>query len=303
MARTPGIPDVVVGLIDGPVAVGHPDLTAENLQSIPGMKSRCSGDSPACRHGTFLAGILNAKRSSTAPGICPECTLLLRPVFSEWESASGELPCTSPVELAAAILDCVNAGARILNLSIALEDACREERELKEALDYAEGKQVIVLAAAGNQGAIGGSALTRHPWVIPVVACDLRGRLTAYSNNGGTLARKGISAPGEKIRSLGSGGQNFKVSGTSTATAFVTGAIALLWSELPRADGTVIKSAATGGRTAGRQRSCPPLLDAWRAFQRIRGSSDAVRTKQMKLRAIAPRGGKRFAPDLRRKAA
>ena len=42
----------------------------------------------ACMHGTFVAGILSAKRDFPIPGICPECILLVRPYF--WEKVHGD---------------------------------------------------------------------------------------------------------------------------------------------------------------------------------------------------------------------
>jgi len=51
-----------------------------------------------------------------------------------------------------------------------VQQSSRDERELDEVLDYAARRGVITVAAAGNQGAIGSSAITRHQWVIPVAA-------------------------------------------------------------------------------------------------------------------------------------
>ena len=75
--RTSGSPDVVVGLIDGPVAVDRPDLANENISPIPGKPDGAChrASSTACLHGTFVAGILSAKRATGAPAICPSCTL------------------------------------------------------------------------------------------------------------------------------------------------------------------------------------------------------------------------------------
>ena len=60
-----------------------------------------------------------------------------------------------------------------------------------------------MVAAAGNQGTVGSSVITRHPWVIPVIACDLQGRPTTESNLGSSIGRRGLAAPGENIASLG----------------------------------------------------------------------------------------------------
>lgn len=275
MELTGGRSEIVIGLIDGPVAVDHPDLKDSNIGEIPGgERGTCvQSSSAACMHGTFVAGILCAKRGSAAPAICPGCTLLVRPIFSE-VSVNGQLPSATPSQLAAAIVECINAGARIINMSVALaQPSSRGERELEESLDHAAKHGVIVIAAAGNQGTIGSSTITRHPWVIPVVACDLQGRPMRESNLGSSVGRQGLCAPGESITSLGVKGQTQVSGGTSIAAPFVTGAIALLWSEFPAATAAQIKLAVT--QSYGRRRASvvPPLLDAWAAFQALQGSS------------------------------
>jgi subtilisin family serine protease len=64
MERTIGRPEITIGLIDGPVAKGHPDFADQNIRVLSGANGDgCSQlSSVACRHGTFAAGILVAKR-------------------------------------------------------------------------------------------------------------------------------------------------------------------------------------------------------------------------------------------------
>jgi subtilisin family serine protease len=160
-----GKPEITVGLIDGPVATNHPDLASENIRAVPGKSGACDqASSAACMHGTFVAGILSAKRGSAAPAICPNCTLLVRPIFSETVQEGGQMPSATPEELATAIIETVDAGARVMNLSVALaHPSSRGEQKLEEAPDYAAKRGVITVAASGNQGTIGSSAITRHP--------------------------------------------------------------------------------------------------------------------------------------------
>ena len=229
-------------------------------------------DSIACSHGTFVAGILFGKRNSGAPAICPDCTLLVCPIFPETVSANEDMPSAEPEELASAIVDSVNAGARIINLSAALtHPSAAGERELGSALDYAGRHNVIVVAAAGNQASIGSSTITRHPWVLPVMACDLQGRPSARSNMGNSIGRNGLMAPGEDITSLGPDNKAQTSSGTSAAAPFVTGAIALLWSEFPSTPAPAIKLAIRGNDKP-RRVVVPPLLDAWAAYQSMAAS-------------------------------
>ena len=206
----------------------------------------------------------------SAPAICPDCTLLIRPIFTETTSGRERLPSATPQELAAAIIECIDAGARVINLSLALaQPSSKGERLLEQALDRAVKRGVIVVAAAGNQGALGSSAITRHPWVIPVVACDVAGRPMNDSNLGGSIGRRGLSAPGDGVTSLGAEGRPLTLGGTSVAAPFVTGTIALLWSEFPIATAAQVKLAVTQASKPRRASVVPPLLDAAAAYQTL----------------------------------
>ena len=231
-------------------------------------------DSVACRHGTFVAGILSARRNSLAPAICPDCTLLVRPIFAETTSVNGHMPSAKPMELAAAIVDCIEAGAGVLNLSVALsQPSATGQRELVEALDYAIQRGVIIVAAAGNQGTVGSSIITGHSWVIPVVAYNRQGRPMDQSNLGNSIGRRGLGAPGDDITSLGATGDPLTLSGTSFAAPFVTGAIALLWSAFPAVTAAELKFAVTQAYAPRRRTVVPPLLDAWAAYQILKTGS------------------------------
>lgn len=270
MARTSGRPEVVIGLLDGPVAVGHPDLASESIRELPGVAGRCTQvSSRICQHGTFIAGILTARRGSGAPALCPGSSLLVRPIFGETMEAAERLPSASPRQVAEAIGESVDSGAWVLNLSAASAvPSTRVEQQLRDALDYAASRDVIVVAAAGNQATLGSSAITRHPWVLPVVGFGSDGRPQVQSNLGGSIGRRGLGAPGEDIASLAATGGLARQTGTSVAAAFVTGAIALLWSEFPDATALEIKAAVTHGQGGQRRTSvAPPLLDAWAAHE------------------------------------
>ena len=268
--RTSGRPDVIIGLIDGPVVMNHVELASQYVREISGNgSSACIQiNSLACLHGTFIAGILSAKRGSSAPAICPDCTLLIRPVFTEATTGNTQMPSATPQALAAAIIECIEAGVRCINLSLALaQPSSKGERELAQALDHAAKRGVIIVAAAGNQGTLGSTAITRHSWVIPVVGCDLRGRPINESNLGSSIGRRGLSAPGEAITSLGALGKSLTLGGTSVATPFVTGAISLLWSAFPTATAAQVKFAVTQAYAPRRTTVVPPLLNAWAAYQ------------------------------------
>jgi subtilisin family serine protease len=270
MERTSGTYEIVIGLIDGPVAMDHPDFAGNNIRGLPGKQSAsCTlSNSVACQHGTFVAGVLSAQRGSSAPAICPGCTLLVLPIFMENHAANGQMPSATPEQLATAITDSIDAGATVINLSAALaQPGSRGERLLEQALDYSARRGVLVVAAAGNQGTVGSSAITRHPWVIAVIGCDLEGKPTTESNLGRSIGRWGLAAPGQNITSLGTNNGPQTSGGTSVAAPFVTGTIALLWSEFPGASAARIKLAVTLAGRRPRRKIAPPLLDAWAAYE------------------------------------
>ena len=265
MEKTMGRSEIAIGLIDGPIALPHPDLADTSIRPVngtPGSSCRHSA-SAACSHGTMVAGVLLAKRGSAAPAICPGCSFLVYSVFGE-----DGAPVAAPDSVANAILAVIEAGARVINLSAALPLISSERQlRLEEALNLAARKGVVVVAAAGNEGLLGSSSITCHPWVIPVAGCDAEGRPLKSSNLGRSTGQRGLSAPAEGITTLGAGGHPARFDGTSAATPFVTGTIALLWSEFPGLNGQQVRQAVTQSGLRPRQVLFPRLLDASAAYR------------------------------------
>ena len=264
-----GSAEIAVALLDGPVALSHPDLSNALIRVIgPGRSAHYeekAPSSPACRHGTFIAGILSAAHSAETPGICPGCTLLVRPVFRD-EPDGAEPPPATAEDVAGAIVEAVDAGARVINISGALHPSVTSERDLEDALTWAMRRGTLVIAAAGNHGSVASSSLTRHPGVLPVTACDAMGRPTPRANLAPSLGARGIAAPAT-ARSIVPDGPPLTLSGTSFAAALVSGAAALLWSAAPHAHRQEIVKAVTGSQR--RSSVMPPRLDAWTAYQRL----------------------------------
>lgn len=272
MRRGTGSPVVKIGLIDGPVYRAHADLAEARLTETfgPTGVTCVPGSGGACLHGTFVASILCARRGSVAPAICPGCTVLMRPIFAASANGGNNAPAGTLLDLSLAIITCVDAGARVLNLSASFERSSAEgENALRDALDYAVRHDVIVVAAAGNRMTLGSTALTRHLGVIPVIGCDKDGLPTIESNFGNSVGRRGLRAPGEGVLGLGLEESAIELQGTSVAVPFVVGTIALLWSEFPTATATEIRSALLGGPHARRSSVVPPLLDASAAYGRL----------------------------------
>lgn len=276
-----GNPDISIGLIDGPVDYTHPAFQGSRISAVKESQlAVCiSASSIACRHGTFVGGILCAKRGLSAPAICPGCTLLLRPIFMDQTLTNRDiiLPSTTPEELSEAIIEVVDAQVKIINLSLGLSSSSLiTYSRLQEAYDYARLHGTIIVAASGNQGNIGSISLINNQWIIPVAACDEYGRLDSMSNFGKSIGNRGLMAPGVNITSTSSdegGGGYIQMSGTSFAAPFVTGALALLWSVFPKATAAeIILAIRTANSSYSPRKSSiiPPLVDieaAWNVLK------------------------------------
>lgn len=279
MSISSGSPDISIGLIDGPVDFSHPAFHGSKIRTVKDSQlSECNNaGSIACAHGTFTVGILCAKRGLSAPAICPSCEIILNPIFrQDPDNGNGNgnnkkiskdvmnLPSATPGELSNAIIESIDAGAKIINLSLGLSaPSLTFYNKLQEAYDYALQRRVIIVVAAGNQGNIGNISLMNHEWPIPVAACDVNGKLDPMSNFGPSIGKRGLMAPGVNIRSAYPGGEYTHMSGTSFAAPFVTGAIALLWSINPRTSAAQIKQSIVLSATRRSSRSLVPgLLNA-----------------------------------------
>jgi subtilisin family serine protease len=277
MTTSSGLPEVVIGIIDGPVDFSHPDFEDCNIRTVRGSQyTACkSVSSIACIHGTFIAGVLSGKRERHSPSICPNCNIIIYPIFTDDSDNNNNntffIPSSTPKELARAIVETVNAGAKIINLSIGLSiSSLTLYQELQEAYNYASGHGTIIVIAAGNQGNIGYTSILNHSWPIPVASCDEFGMPDFHSNFGSSIGSSGLMAPGVNVTSTSAGGGYRQMSGTSISVPFVTGAIALLCSIFPKATTEeIIYSVRMISSFNGRS-MIPPILDAEAAVEKLK---------------------------------
>jgi len=76
-----GHPKITIGLFD----FSHPAYQGSKIRIIKKWQLAACKDASniACSHGTFIAGILSSKRGLAAPGICPDCEIILNPNFQQ----------------------------------------------------------------------------------------------------------------------------------------------------------------------------------------------------------------------------
>ncbi len=270
MKLSSGNPDLIVGMIDGPIDLKHDAFDNTHIiQVSPSYPILCNSiDDKACKHGTSITGILAAKRGVHALSICPSCTFALRPIFYE-NSKCVKKPNIN--DLADAIIETVDAGARIINLSLGLTYHLGTPNKLKESYSYARDKGVVVIISSGNQGQVGNSSLLRNQWIIPVSSCDQNGRPLWFSNLGKDIGKNGILAPGTNIKSTFPNGAYGYCGGTSVSAALVSGTIALLWSIYPESTSTDIIYAVR--KSCKSHSIVPPLLNAEAASDVLRSTA------------------------------
>jgi subtilisin family serine protease len=140
-------------------------------------------------------------------------------------------------------------------------------------VEAAASKGIAVVSAAGNDGPTGKPSYPAAiDNVIAVTAVDAASQLYGRATHGGFID---VAAPGVDILSTGPGGRTQIFSGTSAATAFTTGAVALLLqrSKLTPADiATLLRSTAKDLGQPGRDTQFGNgLIDVCRAIVRASG--------------------------------
>lgn len=122
--------------------------------------------------------------------------------------------------IAQAIESCVNQGADVINMSLGSSSA---SEVIRRAVRDARSAGAIVVAASGNEGG-SISYPAAYPGVISVGATTSGRQIASFSNRGAGL---GYVAPGQGIQGARAGGGTVVMSGTSMASPFVAGMIAM----------------------------------------------------------------------------
>lgn len=227
-ADTAGDREICIAILDAPVDRSNPCLeSAEIEQHWLGDAGHCS------THGTEIASVILGGQETAVPGIAPRCRAVSIPIF-ECEPDRG--PSTHQARLASAIHEALSAGAHVINIS-AGESAPSgtAHPEMIDAARACAAAGVLIVSAAGNEGCDCLHVPAALPSVLAVGAMDWEGNPLPESNWGAVYATQGILAPGQNIPVAGPGGKTEWRTGTSYATAVVSGVAALLLSrELKR---------------------------------------------------------------------
>jgi cyanobactin maturation PatA/PatG family protease len=225
-AKTQGDSSICIAVLDGVVDQNHPCFTDANLTRLPTLVAgEASADGSMSLHGTHVTSIIFGQPGSPVRGIAPKCRGLIVPIFADERLKLSQL------DLSRAIEQAINAGANIINISGGqLTDWGEAEGWLEKAVQLCNENNVLIVAAAGNDGCECLHVPAALPTVLAVGAMDQRGKPIDFSNWGEVYQNQGILAPGENILGAQPGGGTIQLSGTSFATPIVTGVAALLLS-------------------------------------------------------------------------
>ncbi|BAY66526.1 peptidase S8/S53 [Calothrix brevissima NIES-22] len=225
-AKTSGSPQICIAVLDGLIDFKHPCFLGADLTQIPTLVTgEANPNGGMSLHGTHVASIIFSQLGSPVRGIAPQCKGLSIPVFADEGRQLSQL------DLARAIEQAVNAGAHIINISGGqLTDEGEAEGWLRRSVQLCQEKNVLIVAAAGNDGCACLHVPAALPAVLAVGAMDDKGKPINFSNWGKSYQNQGIVAPGENILGAKPGGGTTQLSGTSFAAPIVTGVAALLLS-------------------------------------------------------------------------
>jgi len=253
---------VRVGVIDTGIDYNHPDLR-HSIASGINLVHRAYLPFDDNGHGTHIAGTIAASSRSTGiVGVAPKA--LIHPVKAFDHNGSAYVS-----DIIAGIYWCVDHDLDIINMSFGMKTY---SRALEQAVLRAYNAGKIIVASSGNDGkrtVVDYPA--RFPQTLSVGATTRANKIAPFSNRG---RRIDLYAPGERIYSAWLHGKYNELSGTSMATAHVSGVIALMLSVNGSLRPAQIKrllkrsASALGKRSSARWK--PGQLNARRAMNALK---------------------------------
>ncbi|SNY62822.1 S8 family peptidase [Paractinoplanes atraurantiacus] len=212
---------VTVAVIDTGVDAAHPDLAGNVLPGIDYVAGTTGVSTDPNGHGTHVAGTIAALTGNGVgvSAVAPSARIL--PIRVLGADGTGSM-----ADAASGIVYAADHGAQVINMSLGSTD---QLAAVTQAIAYARGKGVTVVAAAGNDAQKGSpvSYPGADPGVIAAAATDSADTVATFSNRGSYVD---VAAPGVGILSTvptAKGGYG-SMSGTSMASPHVAAVVALL---------------------------------------------------------------------------
>jgi len=218
---TTGDPSVLVAVIDTGIDWNHPDLAANYVPLGYDWANNDPDPMDDYGHGTHVAGTVAAVVNNGV-GIAglAQVRIMAEKVLDE--GGSGSLS-----DVTRGIVHSVDQGAKIINLSLG---SYVKSNLLHEAVKYAYDRNVLVVAAAGNDATSVKHYPAAYDEVVAVTATDESDNPASFTNYGDWVE---VAAPGVRIYSTFWDDSYVYASGTSMSAPHVAGVAALIWSWFP----------------------------------------------------------------------
>lgn len=213
---------VTVAVVDSGVDATHPDLAGQ-IAAAPW------GDGDILNHGTGIASLIAGTGVNAGGqgvyGVAPKSKII------SYRVPEGFVPGSfDSLKMAEAVRAAADSDARIINLSTASSGT---EKTLSEAVAYASSRGKLVVAGGGNLDVSGRGPIypASYPGTVGVSAIEQDGRTWSGGNSGKWIS---LAAPGVALPQACTEDTRYcKGTGSSAATALVSGVAALVWSAHP----------------------------------------------------------------------
>jgi thermitase len=206
--------EIVIAILDTGIDRNHEDLKGKVVAEVNFTDSPSVNDLNG--HGTHIAGIIAATADNGigVAGLVPMSKLMNVKVADDYGFCHA-------ATVARGIIWAVDNGAKVLNISIEIRNP---SADLEQAVNYAWDHGVLIIAAAGNQGNESPTYPAYYENCIAVSATQPDGTLASLSSYGDWVD---VAAPGYNIYSTLPDNKYGYETGTSFATAYVTGLAAM----------------------------------------------------------------------------
>jgi subtilisin family serine protease len=175
-------------LIDTGINLEHEALKEQAIEVVPRPASHA--DASLRDHGTAVAALLVGRPDSQTPGLLPQAKIVAVEAFYRDGGTADRTDVTSLVDAIEAL---AKRGVRVMNLSL----SGPANAMLQKAIEAAQAKGIVIIAAVGNNGAgAQPSYPAAYPGVVAVTAVDQKLNVYRRATRG---AYVDLSAPGVDV--------------------------------------------------------------------------------------------------------
>jgi hypothetical protein len=224
-------PAPLIGVIDTGINVEHDALKDQAIEIVAQPARRAVASLQD--HGTAVAALLVGRQGSQTPGLLPDAKLVAVDAFYRDGGTADRTDVTSLVE---AIDVLAERGVRVINMSL----SGPANEVLQKAIAAAQAKGIVIVAAAGNNGAgAEPSYPAAYPGVVAVTAVDRELNVYRRATQGPYVD---LAAPGVNVWTASAQGTGSLKTGTSYAVPFVSAAAGVLLASRPDLDMTAVRA-------------------------------------------------------------